>query len=100
GGPRLATGQAARFAFRLDRPVADPQVSFGEIDKYGHFVADFNSRNFEKKNGQAHRKSDTVVCHVDELTLVPGEYRMNVAVWFQNRMVDWVESAAVFEVEE
>jgi lipopolysaccharide transport system ATP-binding protein len=99
-GPRLTTGQAARFVFRLDRPVADPQVSFGVFDKYGHFVADFNSRNFEKKNGQGHAKSDMVVCHVDELTLVPGEYRINVAAWFQNRMVDWVESATIFEVEE
>jgi hypothetical protein len=41
-----------------------------------------------------------VMCHVDELTLVPGEYRINVAAWFQNRMVDWVESATIFEVEE
>jgi lipopolysaccharide transport system ATP-binding protein len=100
GSRRLATGQGARFAFRLDRPIADPQVSFGVFDKYGHFVADFNSRNHDKETGHGYRKSDTVVCHVDELTLVPGEYRMNVAVWFQNRMVDWVESAAVFEVEE
>jgi homopolymeric O-antigen transport system ATP-binding protein len=97
---RLATGQAARFMFRLDRPVSDPQVSFGIFDHYGHFVADFDSRNFDKENGQGHRKSDVLVCHVEELTLVPGEYRMNIAVWFQNGAVDYIESAAIFEVEE
>ena len=40
------------------------------------------------------------VCEVDELLLVPGRYRINVAIVGDNRLQDYVEAATVFEVGE
>jgi lipopolysaccharide transport system ATP-binding protein len=40
------------------------------------------------------------VCELDELLLLPGRYRIDVAIVGDNRLQDFIEAAAVFEVGE
>jgi lipopolysaccharide transport system ATP-binding protein len=45
--------------------------------------------------------SDTgFCCEVNELLLVAGRYRINVAIWADGDVQDHVEAAALFDVEE
>jgi len=40
-----------------------------------------------------------LICHLDELSLVPGQYRINVAILSEEQLQDHVEAAAIFDVE-
>jgi lipopolysaccharide transport system ATP-binding protein len=40
------------------------------------------------------------ICDVEELLLLPGRYRVDVAIIGDNRMQDFVEAATVFDVGE
>jgi lipopolysaccharide transport system ATP-binding protein len=40
------------------------------------------------------------VCELDELLLLPGRYRIDVAIVGDNALQDFIEAAAVFEVAD
>ena len=46
------------------------------------------------------RKGLRIVCELDELLLLPGRYRIDVAIVGDNSLQDFIEAAAVFEVAE
>jgi lipopolysaccharide transport system ATP-binding protein len=96
----LATGGPAEFVFELDGSSASASCGFTIFDHLGHPVAEFTSsigapNDVDDPGALAH-----FACAIDELTLVPGRYRVDVEIWAQGRLQDGIESAAVFDVEQ
>ena len=44
------------------------------------------------------REPGTVICEIDELLLLPGRYRIDVALYLEGELQDHVEAAAFFSV--
>jgi len=99
----LATGHPARFEFQFDRPLAGLNCVFTIYDHHGTAVAGFDSANHGPEDRAPGAPPDRWTCRVDELPLLPGRYRINVAArsgpsW-ETDLQDHIEGAAVFEVE-
>lgn len=94
----LKTGQPARFVFCVDALVPGIACNFFIHDAIGQAVTGFYSRvrgpedSYDPKNGLQ------FVCDLDELLLLPGRYRIDVAIVGDNKLQDFIEAAAVFEV--
>jgi len=96
----LKTGHPARFVFSVDAIVPGMACNFSIYDTIGQPVISFTSKargpqdTYDPKNGLM------FVCELDELLLLPGRYRIDAAIVGDNRLQDFVEAAAVFEVGE
>lgn len=96
----LKTGQPARFAFDLNALIPGLACNFFIYDPIGQPLSSFESRThgpndvFDSKNGPR------ILCDLDELLLVPGRYRVDVAIIGDNRLQDFIEAALVFEVAD
>jgi lipopolysaccharide transport system ATP-binding protein len=94
----LKTGHPARFVFCVSAFVPGMACNFFIYDTIGQPVTSFYSRvrgpedTFDPNNGLK------FVCDLDELLLLPGRYRIDVAIVGDNRLQDFIEAAAVFEV--
>lgn len=94
----LRTGLPARFIFCVNATVPGIACNFFISDSIGQPVASFYSRvrgpedTYDPKNGLK------FVCDFDQLMLMPGRYRIDVAVVGDNRLQDFIEAAAVIEV--
>jgi lipopolysaccharide transport system ATP-binding protein len=96
----LATGQPARFVFHVDRFKAGMACSFTLYDQLGHALTHFNSASHSVEDVTIPGAELRFCCEVDELLLVPGRYRINIAIWADGEVQDHVEAAALFDVEE
>jgi len=96
----LATGRPAQFAFYVT--AVQPRMSciFTIYDTFGHAVATFNSAVQAPDDLRDPSISGKVICFLDELALVPGRYRINVAISSDGQLQDHIEAAAFFEVEQ
>ncbi len=95
-GGTLRTGEPAEFAFAVSRSLPELNCVFTIYDARGAAVANFNSRlrGLDDETSPAAK----FTCHIDELLLLPGHYRINAALAHRTDTVDHVEGAAVFEV--
>ncbi|HEU4796638.1 MAG TPA: hypothetical protein VFT02_13475, partial [Pyrinomonadaceae bacterium] len=73
---------------------------FTIYDDFGQPLATFNSAVRSPEDAQDPTLETALACYVDELPLVPGRYRMNVAISSDNELQDHIEGAAFFEVEQ
>jgi lipopolysaccharide transport system ATP-binding protein len=96
--PILKTGHPAQFVFCVDAFVPGIACNFFIYDSIGQPVTSFYSR----ARGSEDRYDPTgglrFVCDLDELLLLPGRYRIDVAIVGDNKLQDFIEAAAVFEV--
>src|SRR5215207_4939978 len=94
----LKTGQPARFVFYVDTLLLGMACDFHIYDTIGQPVTSFKSRL--RGPGDAYDPSLGLkfVCDIDELLLLPGRYRIDVAIVGDYRLQDFIEAAAVFEV--
>ncbi|OGO27097.1 MAG: ABC transporter [Chloroflexi bacterium RBG_16_54_18] len=96
----LKTGNPARFVFKVNAFVPGLACNFFIYDTIGQPVTSFTSKvrgpgdAYDPKNGLK------FVCELDELLLLPGRYRIDVAIIGDNLLQDFIEAAAVFEVGE
>jgi lipopolysaccharide transport system ATP-binding protein len=96
--PLLKTGYPARFEFCVNAFVSGIACNFFIYDTIGQPVTSFYSRvrgpedSFDPANGLK------FVCELEELLLLPGRYRIDVAIVGDNSLQDFIEAAAVFEV--
>lgn len=100
----LATGKPARIAFQFDRALPGQSCSFTIYDLNGQPVAAFDSANSGPEDCRTAGPTGQWVCLSDELPLLPGRYRLNVAVrtgpdW-ESDLQDHIEGAAFFDVEQ
>jgi lipopolysaccharide transport system ATP-binding protein len=104
GRGSLETGEPARFDFEVTRCIPGLQCSFTVYDMTGAAVTYFDSGEtspldvpFEPETGS---RPGTVSCELDELLLLPGRYRLNVALYLEGELQDHVEAAAFFSVAQ
>lgn len=96
----LRTGYPARFAFQVDSLVPGVACNFNIYDTIGQPVASFQSRVRGPEDSIDPENGRKFVCELDELLLLPGRYRVDVAIIGDNRLQDFLEAATVFEVAE
>jgi lipopolysaccharide transport system ATP-binding protein len=96
----LKTGHPARFVFQVDALVPAMACNFHIYDTIGQPVTSFTSKVRGPKDSSDPGNGMKFVCELDELLLMPGRYRVDVAIIGDNRMQDFIEAAAVFEVAD
>jgi lipopolysaccharide transport system ATP-binding protein len=94
----LSTGRPARFVFTVDRPRSGMSCAFTIYDQFGTPVTTFDSANAGRED--APLNAPRVVCRLDELSLLPGRYRIGVAIRWNGEYQDELESAAYFTVQQ
>jgi len=96
----LAVGRPARFIFHLTQIKPKLLCSFTLYDNYGQPVTNFNSAASIQESQHFSEAGGKLVCMIDELLLLPGRYRMNVALSADGELQDHIEAAVVMEVEQ
>jgi lipopolysaccharide transport system ATP-binding protein len=96
----LKTGQPARFVFQVNKLVPGMACNFDIYDTIGQPVTSFKSKARGPKDSFDPRNGLLFICELDELLLLPGRYRVDVAITGDNRLQDFIEAAAVFEVSD
>jgi lipopolysaccharide transport system ATP-binding protein len=96
----LAIGRPARFIFHLTQIKPNLLCSFTLYDQHGQPVTNFNSASSIQENQHFSEAGGKLVCIIDELLLLPGRYRMNVALSADGELQDHIEAAVVMEVEQ
>ncbi|MFC2046000.1 ABC transporter ATP-binding protein [Chloroflexota bacterium] len=96
----LATGGAARFAFSFDGRARHLSCIFAVRNHRGEHVLLLDSAEGSPDDKVDPRQESCFVCHLNELTLLPGHYRIDVAIRSGRTLEDHVESVAAFDVEE
>jgi lipopolysaccharide transport system ATP-binding protein len=94
----LKTGHPARFIFCVDTLASGMACNFFIYDAIGQPVTSFTSKVRGPEDAHDPQSGSKFVCELDELLLLPGHYRIDVAIIGDGRLQDFVEAAAVFEV--
>jgi lipopolysaccharide transport system ATP-binding protein len=92
------SGYPATFTFHLSHPVSKPSCVFTVYDALGLPVTNFSSDRHAPEDSIGTGVVE-ISCHVPVLYLVPGSYRINVAISSSSELQDHVEGAASFSVD-
>jgi len=95
----LRTGYSARFVFHLNKIIAGISCLFVVFNHYGQHIAVFESSVVGPEDTYDPDLGPKFICELDELMLLPGQYRINVLIRDSGGMQDSVEGAAIFDVE-
>ena len=94
GGLRMGAGLKAYIHFKLEEPTSNFSACFAFDSLFGQRVFTAHSV-FEPHSAWGERVGEQVlVCEIPSLTLVPGEYKIKVALDIHNSERDYVEDAA------
>jgi lipopolysaccharide transport system ATP-binding protein len=96
----LKTGHPARFVFSVNAIVPGMGCNFFIYDTIGQPITSFQSKVSGPDDTYDPTNDLKFVCELDELLLLPGRYRIDVAIVGDNSLQDFIEAAAVFEVVE
>ena len=96
----IKTGQSARFIFQVDTLVPGMACNFQVYDTIGQPVTSFTTKVRGPEDSSDPHNGNKFVCDVEELLLMPGRYRVDVAIIGDNRMQDFIEAATIFDVGE
>jgi homopolymeric O-antigen transport system ATP-binding protein len=94
----LKTGQPARFVFGITDLVPGLACNFFIHDSIGQPITSFKSKTRGPDDSYDPQNGLKFICELDELLLLPGRYRIDVAITGDNRLQDFIEAATVFEV--
>jgi lipopolysaccharide transport system ATP-binding protein len=100
GNPTLSVGEPARFNFHLTGVLPGLTCSFTIFDHLGQPVTTLSSAQEAPDDERDAGFGSQLECVIDELTLVPGRYRVDVVVRASGHTQERVEGAAFFDVEE
>jgi len=99
-GERLAIGRPARFGFHVTGVKPGTTCSFTIYDQFGQPVTYFDSALHSHEDLIDLQRQAAFFCEIEELLLLPGRYRINVAIMHNGELQDHVEGIAFFEVEQ
>lgn len=99
GAATLMTGSPAQFIFRVSTGLGGLAIVFTLYDQYGVHLAACRTNNPGPDDSSDRALDCEFICEMDELLLLPGPYRVNVALWGEGELQDQVDSAAQFAVE-
>ena len=94
----LKTGHPARFIFSVNSFVPGLACNFFIYDTIGQPITSFQSKVRGPEDAYDSQGGLKFVCELDELLLLPGRYRIDVSIVGDNKLQDFIEAAAVFEV--
>lgn len=101
-GNLLRIGEAARINFSIDRRLPGAKITFTIVDHLSQPVAHFRSEPGGPHDAVAPPAKSPekwqFACELDQLLLLPGRYHLNVSLIGDNRLQDYVEAAASFDV--
>jgi lipopolysaccharide transport system ATP-binding protein len=95
----LTVGRPARFTFGVTTIRAGMSCSFTIYDQFGQRITYFDSALHSQEDFVNLAADARLLCDIDELPLLPGRYRINIAIMWNGELQDHVEGAAFFEVE-
>jgi lipopolysaccharide transport system ATP-binding protein len=96
----LVTGRPAEFVFHLSAQMPRLTCMFTIYDHLGQPVAHFNSNVRSPEDLRDPALGAKMICQIDDLPLVTGRYRINVAIMSGDLLQDHLEAAAMFDVEQ
>jgi lipopolysaccharide transport system ATP-binding protein len=100
GQLRMGAPLTAHLRFELDRPVSNIQACIGFDSLFGQRIFTAHSV-FEPQNQWGERSGEqTFVCQIPSVMLVPGEYKLKLALSIQNSEADIIEDAARLAIIE
>jgi lipopolysaccharide transport system ATP-binding protein len=100
GGLQMGSALKAYIYFQLEEPTSSLDACLAFDSLFGQRVFTAHSL-FEPKKAWGERAGEQVfVCEIPSLTLVPGEYRIKVALNIHNAERDYVEDAARLTILE
>jgi homopolymeric O-antigen transport system ATP-binding protein len=95
-----ATGEPARIVLHFDDIMPGMTCDFTIYDEDGRPIANFNSAEHGPADATITAPGPQFICEIDELSLTPGNYRIDVATLVgQEELLDHLEAAATFDVE-
>jgi lipopolysaccharide transport system ATP-binding protein len=100
GGAGLESGRPARFVFHTSQALPGLSCIFDIFDSLGQHVTYFDSANTSPDDGVDDGGEARFVCELDELLLLPGRYRIDVALNCDGELQEHVEGAAVIDVHD
>jgi lipopolysaccharide transport system ATP-binding protein len=95
----LATGKPIRFSFYLNKITPGLMLSFSIYDQNGQPITTFNSATQSEDDITDKYLGSAFQCEIDELLLLPGRYRINLAISCNGILEDHIEGAAFFDIE-
>jgi lipopolysaccharide transport system ATP-binding protein len=95
----LTIGEPVTFNFLLSNITANTNCIFTIYDQYSQAIATMNSANQNSRDLALSNSKNSFTCEINRLTLYPGRYRLNVAIYVNNKLNDHIEGAAVFDVK-
>jgi lipopolysaccharide transport system ATP-binding protein len=95
----LSVGRPARIAFYFTEVRSGMLCIFTFYDQHGQAIANFNSSVHGQDDQVDRQIGNAIICEIDELGLVPGRYRMNVALYCNGELQDAIEAATIIDVE-
>lgn len=96
----LKTGDPARFVFHLNRLLPNTSCLFVFFNSLGQRVAVFESDMAGTEDIYDPNLGSSFICDLPELFLMPGHYHLNVLIRGGGERQDFVEAAAVFDVQQ
>lgn len=97
---RLATGRPARFIFSVTTVFPSMSCRFTIYDQNGLPVMFFDSALHSDLDTTDCSSPGGFVCELDELLLNPGRYRLDASLMRNRELLDELEAAACFNVEQ
>lgn len=94
----VETGRALTFRFGCTRTRPGLRCLFTIYDQFGAPLSLFNSANISVHDKKA--TDAEFICHLPEVLLAPGRYRVNAALESGHDMEDHVDGALFFDVIE
>ena len=96
----LITGGPIRFDFYYSQPLPEPSVAFTIYDESDVPIATFDSTLHTPNDNHSSSKINVFSCQFGEFLLSPGSYFVNAALRNREELVDHVEKAFHFSVNE
>lgn len=94
----LQIGQPVKFVFHTDGMIAGLACVFTFHDNLGRSLIRFVSSIPAEGNVHRPDMKKRFICEIDHLPLLPGDYRVDVALHVDRRVVDSVPAAAQLDV--
>jgi lipopolysaccharide transport system ATP-binding protein len=95
----VATGRPIRFRFEVEKARPGMSCAFTIYDSMGHPVTFFDSAIPGRFDIDSPDQGAAFTCDVDQLPLLPGQYRLNASITHNGEIQDHLEGAIFFRVE-
>ena len=97
GSQSITSGAAVEIALGLSGTIRGLSCVICIYDQLGHPVTELSSLHTAPEDVFAHQDEPRFECHIDELLLVPGRYRIDLEI-YGGGLQDLIEGAAYFDV--